>query len=100
MKFSEVLEALSEGKLIKRKYWSNSFIVKCPDVNVDKNEITTSQLPATAKMKLFNSNGKNVRLIGQVKLVNTGKDVFNSYSTVTDYNPNWIDIFSNDWEII
>lgn len=101
MKFSEVLESLVSGKLIRRKCWSEGvFIVKCNDVGMAKSDLTSVHVPTAAKLELLKTNSRNVIITGQVKLVSAGTDLLGSKSTITDYNPNWTDILSNDWEII
>lgn len=101
MKFGEVIESIREGKLARRKIWATDmFVTKCPDVSVAKSELTQTQASTSARMKLLNSNSRNVIIGGGVKLVNAGSDMFGSKSTIRDYAPDWIDIFAEDWELI
>ena len=98
--FGEAVEALKQGKLVRRKNWSKNenFVFRqvpaeIPDTVVPK----MTSLPEKVKEKFSHiwaiQRINSIQYHNQMALVQEG-------GFITSYNPTTVDIFAEDWEIL
>lgn len=96
MKFGEILELMKEGKPARRKEWSdNTYIVKQINSDINKEVVPNMQSLSPEAKALIKEMGNGIHYRQQV-LVIYRED---RKTKATNYNPDWIDIFSEDWEV-
>lgn len=95
LNFGEALEALKDGMCVRRASWNcNKFAVKQINADIPNNVIPNMQsLPQEAKRML---RTKNLEYREQCLIVT----LLESAARATNYVPNWVDIFSEDWMIV
>lgn len=100
MKFGEALELLSDGYPVYRESWdSYTYIVKQINSNIIKDIVPKMQsLPDLAK-KLVLENGDGSISYKQQCLKITIKDKGGNGAVATNYIPDWIDMFAEDWKV-
>ena len=99
MNFGEVITALQSGKVVRRNIWNDGIcIVKQIDSDIKSDIVPKMQsLPNDAKGFVLTSETKTIHYRSQclkLKMYADGGVV------ATNYVPDWIDIFANDWEIV
>jgi len=98
MKFSEVLDALKDGKAITnaRLAYESAFVVRQIPQGVDK-EVIPKMTSLPEETKRFVSERGAIRFHDQVLLFESSP--MEGRYLVTSYIPTWEDIFSETWVI-
>ena len=93
MDFREVINGLKEGKMYCRKSWHNLIIYKANENDVPESVIPKmTSLPVDVKNLAHNHGFLFLSYRAEVKSLNL------STTVVKPYNPDWEDIFAEDWE--
>ena len=99
MNFGEIIAALQNGKVVKRNVWGEGIcVVKQINSDINSDIVPKMQsLPNDAKDFVLASNTKTIHYRSQcLKL----KRYADGGGVATNYVPDWLDIFANDWEIV
>ena len=93
--FGTAIEKLNMGRAVSRKSWEgNSYVVKQINSSISEGIIPKmTSLPPTVKELLLNSPSKMINYHEQCLIITQSDD--GNYAT--NYIPNWIDIFADDW---
>lgn len=99
MKFGEALEFLKEGYPVYRESWDGyTFIIKQVNSNINKDTVPKMQsLPDAAKTLVLKSGDGTIAYRQQCLKVYT-RNQENDGVMATNYIPDWLDIFAEDWK--
>lgn len=99
MKFGEIITALQNGKVVKRNVWGEGVcVVKQIDSDINSNVVPKMQsLPKDAKDFVLASDTKTIHYRSQCLRLKRYAD---GGVVATNYVPDWLDIFANDWAIV
>ncbi|WP_052042982.1 MW1434 family type I TA system toxin [Hoylesella buccalis] len=99
MNFGEIITALQNGKVVKRNVWGDCVCaVKQIDSDINSNVVPKMQsLPQDAKDFVLASDTKTIHYRSQCLRLKRYAD---GGVVATNYVPDWLDIFANDWEIV
>ena len=99
MKFGEIITALQNGKVVKRNVWGDGVCaVKQIDSDINSNVVPKMQsLPKDAKDFVLASDTKTIHYRSQCLRLKRYAD---GGVVATNYVPDWLDIFANDWAIV
>jgi len=99
MNIGKAVEALNEGKMVKRQDWDGMFIFRQVPSEVKKEVVPKmTSLPQSVKDELgrrFSDQNENIDAIyysNQIALVQQS-------NLITSWTPTVIDLFADDWEI-
>lgn len=96
MKFSEIIEALEQGKVVRRAGWNGKSIVVFKQVPAKIGAATIpnmQSLPADAKEVILRTAG-HIDYMNQCLLYNTSTGEANSWV------PSSSDTFADDWAVV
>lgn len=95
MNFGDALEAMKKGQCVRRSAWHcNKFVVKQINSDIPNTIVPNmTSLPQDAK-KLLRT--RNIEYREQCLMVT----LLETTAKATNYIPNWIDIFAEDWMIV
>ncbi len=99
--FGQALESLKRGYNVRRKAWvrnGDMFIVKQIDSDISPEIVPKMQsLPDAAKAKIKEYADGSIHYSTQCLIVYPHSM---QGATATNYIPDWLDMFANDWEIV
>ena len=104
MKFSEILDGLTEGRTYTRQAegWYGKFIVKQIPQTVPASVVPKmTSLPEDVKQRI-STVGKSDEFLGTISyydqvLLVTSNDY--ERTAATSYIPTWVDLFADDWVV-
>lgn len=96
--FGEALEHLKNGLAVTRHAWENNmFVVKQINADIDEKVIPhMTSLPQKVKELILQTECKSISYQQQCLIV----QLTDNGNIATNYIPNWIDIFADDWTIV
>lgn len=96
--FGVAIQKLKNGEAVARKSWNKCmYVVKQIDSSISEEIIPKmTSLPQVVKELLLSSPNKVINYHEQCLIVTQTED--GNYAT--NYIPNWIDIFAEDWFVV
>lgn len=98
MSFGEALQALEVGKCVRRESWvGDKFVVKQIDSDIPAEVVPKMQsLPDSAKQFIGKTADGDIHYRNQCLIVKQ----YPSSTVVTNYVPDWNDMFAKDWMVL
>lgn len=96
--FGVAIEKLKNGEVVSRQSWEeNKYVVKQIDSLITEQVIPImTSLPSTVKELIMSSPSKTINYHEQCLIVTQTEDA----NYATNYVPNWVDIFADDWCVV
>lgn len=100
MKFGEALEFLREGYPVYREIWDDGvYVVKQVNSDIDSEVVPKMQsLPDKAKELITSFENGSIHYREQCLIITNKKRGDSLGYFATNYVPDWIDIFAEDWK--
>ena len=95
MTFGEVVEELKKGNCVRRANWHcNRFVLKQVDSHISHDIVPKmTSLPEEGKRLIGN---RDIEYKDQCLMVS----IIETKVKATNYIPNWVDIFADDWQLV